>query len=56
MPFMGETLKYTDFQLQTPKVDASCLYKSLNVILRLSSYLGYDEQLLQLLRHGLVQR
>jgi hypothetical protein len=49
MPFMGETLKYTWFQLQTPKVDASCLHKSLDVILRLSSYIGYDERLLQLL-------
>jgi hypothetical protein len=38
-----------DFQLQTPKVDTSCLHKSLDVILRLLSYLGYDEWLLQLL-------
>jgi hypothetical protein len=37
------------FQLQIPKVDTSCLHKSLGVILRLSSYLGYDERLLQLL-------
>jgi hypothetical protein len=45
-----------DFQLQTPKVDASCLHKSLDTILWLSSYLGYDERLLQLLRQCLVQR
>jgi hypothetical protein len=30
------------------------LHKSLGVILRLLSYLGYDELLLQLLRHGRV--
>jgi hypothetical protein len=33
--------------LQTPRVDASCLHKSLGVILRLSSYFGYDERLSQ---------
>jgi hypothetical protein len=45
-----------DFQLWSPKVDTSCLHKSLGVILRLSSYLGYDEWLLQLLWQGPVQR
>jgi hypothetical protein len=35
-----------DFQLQIPKVDAFDLRKSIGVILRLSSYLGYDERLL----------
>jgi hypothetical protein len=52
-PFMGEILSTHDFQLQIPKVDASCLHKSLGVTSRLLSYLRYDEQLL---RQGLDQR
>jgi hypothetical protein len=45
-----------DLQLWTPNVNASCLHKSLGVILRLSSYLGYNERLFQLLQQGPVQR
>jgi hypothetical protein len=45
-----------DLQLRVPKADASYLHKTLGMILRLSSYLGYDEWLLQLLRQGPVQR
>jgi hypothetical protein len=36
-----------DFQHQTSKVDASCLHKSLGMISLLSSFLGYDELLIQ---------
>jgi hypothetical protein len=38
-----------EFQLWTPMVNASCLHKSLGVILRHSNYLGYGKRLLQLL-------
>jgi hypothetical protein len=38
-----------------PKVDASCLHKSLGMILQLLGYLEYDEQSLQLLGQGRVK-
>jgi hypothetical protein len=38
-----------DLQLQIPKVDTSCLHKSLVMTSRLSSFLGYDERSLQVL-------
>jgi hypothetical protein len=39
-----------DLLLQTPMIDTSYLHKSLGMISRLSSYLGYDELSLQLLQ------
>jgi hypothetical protein len=44
-----------DHLLQTPRVDASSLHKSLGVTSRFSSYLGYDELSLQLYPQGRVQ-
>jgi hypothetical protein len=45
-----------DLRLWTPRLDASCLHKSLVVTLRLSSSLGYDELSRLLIQQGQLQR